>query len=430
MYALKWFVKQNVPVIVRGFSDAWRIKGDAWIAGLYERSVLSEAIEREFNIRLNFDRKYIVFHRVPSWAEKIDYVVEVFGEGARLGLLYYDLEDKWKIIPSGALASILIEHGAEGAELTEPPKGYFKNKRIKLNEFDCGEKEYVLFKTRNYAGVGRVIDSVNCVIKVKDLAPLGFKLLNEPTERDLINHNEQFVEEAAEEAKSFIRSIYREKVSPGKMHVSFSGGADSATVLSLAVEELGSSRVVAVYTDTGLEYPETQRYVERTSSKLGVELVVLKPSVSIIEEIRRRGLMNVENRWCTAILKLEPIKKYYKANGVKVYLDGARDYESTLRARTPRLSENPSIPGVIRALPIKKWPRILVQIYLKSRSLELNPLYDKGLSRIGCIICPAMHIYELDLSYQMYKSVHEEVLKITGIKREDYLLMKWSGKRS
>lgn len=430
MYALTWFVKQNIPVIVRGYIDAWRIRGDAWIAGLYERSILSEVIEKEFNIRLNFDRKYIVFHRVPSWSEKIDYVVEVFGEGARLGLLYYDLEDKWKIIPSGALASILIEHGAVDAELTDPTKGYLKNKRVKLNEFNCRKKEYVLLKTKGYAGVGKVIDTVNCIIKVKDLAPLGFKLLNEPTEHDLINCNKQLVEEAAEEAKSFIHSIYREKISPGKIHVSFSGGADSAAVLSLAVEELGSSKVVAVYTDTGLEYPDTQKYVEKTVSKLGVELVVLKPSVPIIEEIRRRGLMNVENRWCTALLKLEPLRKYYEINNVKVYLDGARDYESTLRARTPRLSENPAIPGVIRALPIKKWPRILVQLYLKSRFLELNPLYDKGLSRIGCIICPAMHIYELDLSYQMYRSVHEEVLKITGINREDYLLMKWSGKRS
>lgn len=83
----------------------------------------------------------------------------------------------------------------------------------------------------------------------------------------------------------------------------------------------------------------------------------------------------------------------------------------------------------MRALPIKKWPRILVQLYLLSRGIELNPLYDKGYSRIGCIVCPAMHKHELLLSYNQYSEIHEEILKKTGLSREEYFSMKWTNRK-
>ncbi|MEM1719956.1 MAG: phosphoadenosine phosphosulfate reductase family protein, partial [Desulfurococcaceae archaeon] len=126
---------------------------------------------------------------------------------------------------------------------------------------------------------------------------------------------------------------------------------------------------------------------------------------------------------------LYPLKKLYENRGVRLYLDGARDYESALRARTRRIAENPALPRVYRALPIKSWPRLLVQLYLHSREVELNPLYDKGLSRIGCIVCPAMHKYELALSYSLYRNLHEEIIKACGFNVEEYLSMGWSGRR-
>lgn len=429
MYSLSWFIKQNTPVILRNGGKGWKVRDDTWLAGRYERKVLSDVIYSLFSVKIELDKRYIVFHRVPAWESKVEYAVEVFGEACRLGVLYYGRDSKWHLIPSGALASILTGLGAKAVDIEgERGKRWLKNKRVELRK-ECRDREYVLISTEKYVGVGRVLDKDKCVVKVKDLTTHNFKLLAEPLPSDLIVLNRTIIEEAVEEARSFIRMIYEKYVAPGKIHVSFSGGADSTAVLLLAVEELGAEKVVAAYSDTGLEYPETREYVERISSTLGVELLILEPEAVFLEEIRKRGLMSVENRWCTALMKLLPLKKLYENRDVKLYLDGARDYESALRAKTRRLAKNPALPHVYRALPIKSWPRLLVQLYLYSRGVELNPLYDKGLSRIGCVVCPAMHRYELALSYSLYRNLHEEIIKASGLSVEEYVSMKWSGRK-
>ncbi|MEM1638696.1 MAG: phosphoadenosine phosphosulfate reductase family protein [Desulfurococcaceae archaeon] len=430
MYGLKWFRKQNTPVLVKDREKAWLLRSDAWLAGDIEKEILSNIIQKQFELKIDFRKKHVVFHRVPSWSSGVEYAVEIFGEAARLGLMYYSSLGEWRLVPSAALASILAELGAGVIEIKGDQRRRLKNKRIELGKETCVNDNYMLIGVGEYVGVAKIIDPGRCIVKVEDLAPRGFRLLNDPSPGDLIEINKQVVEEAANEAKEFIRTMYEKYVKPGKIYVSFSGGADSTAVLALAAEALGENRVIAVYSDTGLEYPDNKKYVEEIASKLGVELVVLKPEKSFINEIGKRGLMSVNNRWCTNLLKLEPLRKFYNSTNVKIYLDGARDFESSLRAKTPRLAENPALPGVLRALPIKKWPRILVQLYLYSRGLKLNPLYSKGLTRIGCIVCPAMHRYELELSYQMYSEIHEEIIKAAGINIKDYLSMKWSGRRS
>ncbi|MEM4718426.1 MAG: phosphoadenosine phosphosulfate reductase family protein, partial [Desulfurococcaceae archaeon] len=315
-------------------------------------------------------------------------------------------------------------------ELEVSGKKYVKNKKIALGQSCCLEKQdYILFKLGMYSGVGKIINRDKCYVKVKDITMSGFKLLTAPKQSELIRFNEEIVEKAAEEARSFIRHIYNKYISPGFIHVSFSGGADSTAVLTLAVEELGQEKVIAVTSDTGLEFPENKKYIESLTEKLGVRLVVLKPTRDFLSEISSRGLMRVDNRWCTEFMKLKPLRDYYSSKNVKMYLDGARDYESHQRARSPRLSENPSIPGVYRALPIKRWPRMLVQLYLLSRSIDMNPLYDLGFTRIGCVVCPAMHRHELVLSYLKYQDIHQRILDLTGVSLDTYLSMKWTGRR-
>ncbi len=429
MIGLSWSIEYNVPLIVNSEKAPWKPRREVWLAGLWERKLLSDIVYEVFNVKIDFTNRHLVFHRVPAWVKNIHYAIEVFGEGARLGLIYYNANNQWSISPSGALASILDSLGLETIELKTSTR-YVKGKKIGIDRSRCKErKEYVLVALKDHIGVARVLDPVECIIKVKDTAPRGFKLLNTPVASKLVELNTSIIEQYAGEAKKFIERVYGKYVGSGKIHVSFSGGADSTSVLVLAVEALGAERVVAVYSDTGLEYPESREYVEDLASKLGVELVVLKPEVSFIDEITKRGLMSVENRWCTELLKLRPLREYYTRRNVKIYLDGARDYESTLRAKTPRISENPALPGVLRALPIKKWPRILVQLYLLSRGVELNPLYDKGYSRIGCIVCPAMHKHELLLSYNQYSEIHEEIMKKTGLTREEYFSMKWTSRK-
>lgn len=417
---LKWDLRENVPVLA--FSNGeWVLKNDFWLMNSWERKRLDEFIEKLFGVKVELTNRFLVAHKMPSWQSNIDYASEVFGEGAKLGLLIHIVnKDEWVVEGTGALASILEGLGAIANEITtrDGSRRRLKGKKVKLN---CNT-DYCLVRAENYVGLAK--KTTQNSYKIKDLARRGFKLLKEPTTSSLLSKNKEVLWRMTNEAVSFIKTIaqrFNQEVIP----VAYSGGADSTALLSLAVEALGNDRVVAVYTDTGMEFPETIIYAESITAQLGVKLIVLKHAYDPFEQIRKRGLMSLKNRWCTKLLKLETLKSFYKKGGYKVYLDGARAYESSLREKTPRLSENPYIKGVVRALPIRDWPRMLVQLYLIDKGIPPNPLYEEGLTRIGCMVCPAMMNYELQLSYTKNKGFHEAIINSAGLSLNEYLSMKW-----
>ena len=46
-----------------------------------------------------------------------------------------------------------------------------------------------------------------------------------------------------------------------------------------------------------------------------------------------------------------------------------------------------------RFLPIVKWTDAEVWLYILNRNMEYNPMYNKGFSRVGCLICPYQNDY-------------------------------------
>jgi 3'-phosphoadenosine 5'-phosphosulfate sulfotransferase (PAPS reductase)/FAD synthetase/NOL1/NOP2/fmu family ribosome biogenesis protein len=422
---LRWDLKENVP-IVSPSGEGWVLRNDFWLMSSWEKMRVEEFVEKFFGVKASLGSRFLVAHKMPSWEPGIDYASEIYGEGAKLGLLIHRVDkDAWAVEGTGALASILEGIGAAVNEIreSEAVSRRLKGKKIKIDTGKCAD--YCLVKAGDYVGFAK--KTADNSYKIKDLARKGFRLLGEPAASSLLNKNMDVLEKMADEAKSFIRRV-SEKYGQNEVPVAYSGGADSTALLSLAVEALGGERVIAVYTDTGMEFPETIAYAESVAARLGVRLVVLKSIYDPISEIRRRGIMSVENRWCTRLLKLEALKKFYREGGYRVYLDGARAYESSLREKTPRLSENPYIKEVARALPIRDWPRMLVQLYLMWRGIPPNPLYDEGLTRIGCMVCPAMMNYELKLSYARNRSFHEAVMNSAGLSPEEYLSMRWKGR--
>lgn len=421
MYFLSWVKEPAAPVLSR--RGGWRIKGDVWLAGAWERRLVSSLVRKYFNLDPGFENDLVVFHRVPSWSSEVDYAFEFHAHALRLGVAYYSVKEGWSLSPTGALASLLESQGAQACDVGFA--GHLKGKQVELPEECAASSNMVLLRMGGYVGVARRTGGGRR-FKVKDAAPRGFRKLAQGGAEDVVSVNQQVLKESVREAKAFIVKAYRSIQGSGKAAVSFSGGADSTATLFLAAEALGPGKVVAVYSDTGLEFPESLRYAEQVASRLGVELVVLEPSARLVDLVGEKGLMSVDDRWCTRILKLEPLRKFYSSSGLKLYFDGARDYESFNRARTPRLGYNPLIPGVKRALPIKQWPRLLVQAYLYSVKTPLNPLYDQGFTRIGCVACPAMHLYELHLSFSKHRGIHEELAKAAGVSMGDYLRMRWS----
>ena len=173
-----------------------------------------------------------------------------------------------------------------------------------------------------------------------------------------------------------------------RVAVPWSGGKDSTAVLTLVRDVV--EHVVAVYVDTGVDFPENMEYVEELSTRLGVELIVERAPVR--EELEHgKPLPTHDNRWCTA-LKIGAILRAVKRAGVSTVVVGDRDAESRARGLRPFVRVE---DGIKYLYPIKLWSTLHVQIYLAYRNIPPNPLYEAGFYRIGCYVCPSLRSWEL-----------------------------------
>jgi 3'-phosphoadenosine 5'-phosphosulfate sulfotransferase (PAPS reductase)/FAD synthetase/3'-phosphoadenosine 5'-phosphosulfate sulfotransferase len=177
--------------------------------------------------------------------------------------------------------------------------------------------------------------------------------------------------------------------------VPWSGGKDSTAALLLALKAYGAKRVVAVFGDTGTEFPETVEYVEKVSKLLGVR--VERAYAGIDRELRRgRELPSHDNRWCTA-LKVRAIeeKAAELAEGRTLIVVGDRDAESPRRSMRAPVRSTQYVDHIEVVAPLRLWSALHVQLYILSHGIPLNPLYSLGFYRIGCYMCPALRSWEI-----------------------------------
>jgi len=410
-----WDMRRNAP---RLNCRKWRMRHDYWLAGRYEKKLVEDIIEREFHTRYGLGERNVLIHRAPNPSPFSQLALEVFADGLRLGVLEYRLNEGWVLHPSGGLASILEGIGVAVVEAVDYPGRRVKGKKVRVKG-DLEGLRWVIVDLGDHVGVGRVISRSDGVVKVKDAAPKGFKPLQASGVDSAVDANRDLISEASSEAIDFIKQA-SSRVSGG-IAVSYSGGADSTASLLLTYEALPARGFKVVYVDTGMDLPGVREYAFKVLDKLGLEPYIVSSRLDPVAEIAKRGLPTRDNRWCTQILKLEPLRKFYMEHGIRLVIDGARSRESTSRELTPRIGENPLIPGVTRALPIKWWSRLLAQLYIKHEGVDANPLYDEGFTRLGCILCPAMHPHELELSYNRHREWFQTLEKHTGLKFTDIL---------
>ena len=391
-----WSIEDNTILFVQPAGEKayhYRFDTDFWLPGRFERRLFQRLIREMYGVELG--ERLLLFNRVSLG----DYAVAVYGEGLRLGVLVHD-GFRWRLRATGALASILVGLGAERVRVES--RGRLKGKKVKLDM----RSEYIIVESGGFVGpADRVAPGV---YRVRDMAPMGFRLLPDSSIDRVVERNAAYLKRLEAEATGFIK-----RLDPGgEVYVAFSGGADSTAALILTVEALGSRRVTAVYVDTGIEFPETRRHVEKVASKLGVDLVVVENDGRFWEELGRRRPPSRDARWCTALLKIEPLKSFYSKLRPKLIIEGVRGFESLARLTLGDVTSSPVAPTARRAFPVYEWSRLEVQLYLRWKGIEANPLYDEGLTRIGCVVCPAMHMYELfEVSRRLHPALFEGIIE-------------------
>jgi len=395
------------------------------------RKVVNEDFGNGIGEKLLPSNKLVLLNKIPG----IDWTDEVIIDGLAVGLMMFDVREKrWRFMPKIEGARRIYHYGGrKWVRVDEGATRQIINKRNVMaagildvdDSIRKGDYVYILSHDYQVIAVGRArmngkdmkAGGLGVAVKTKMADKPGdiCELKSESTWSKAVEANREYVEEIAKKATKFIIETTEKQRKP--IVVAFSGGKDSACVLNLAMDALGDSFKIA-FLDTGLEFPETINYTKEALKELDVENLLLYETAgdAFWKCVNKLGPPSRDHRWCCKVCKLRLMSKIVKELGGEcLTFVGQRKYESMSRAAEPRITRTIHVPGQVRASPIKNWNLLHVWLYLGYKKMKVNSLYFKGHVRIGCFMCPASDLAELELvreSHAELWSKWEHALKL------------------
>ncbi len=212
---------------------------------------------------------------------------------------------------------------------------------------------------------------------------------------DAVKANSNDIDVIENEAISFIKRTIEKHQLP--VVVGFSGGKDSLVTYLLVEKALNESPPL-FFMDTGLELPETVEYLNEFAVRHQASIVTQEAGEQFWESIETFGPPARDFRWCCKVLKLGPaaIAISEEIGSDTLSFMGQRKLESFQRSVESRVSSNPWVPGQTSANPIQKWNALEVWLYIFKEKEPFNPLYNEGYHRMGCYLCPASPLAEIE----------------------------------
>ena len=355
----------------------------------------------------------VLLNKIPGYADQAD---EVVVRGRLVGHRFYDvLEGRWRFRPlyEGVAAVLDMRRGYWAVvDMAELPEGYdIHPERVVEGRLPEEKFRHVAVATADGRthGVaklfrGRRLHVVKSWRARRPLPPGRPSSLAEAAE-----FNREYIEAKAGEAAEFIKSVAAKYRKP--VVVSYSGGKDSLVALDLTARS--GVAFLIYFNDTGLEPPETYENLKVVAERYGVEVVTGSAGSRFWEAMERFGPPARDYRWCCKVIKLGPTAEALKSRFPEGYISvvGQRGAESLQRARLPRVSPSKWAAGSIVAAPLQEWTALEVWLYIFLHKLPYNKAYERGFDRLGCVVCPANELAELELVKRSYPDVYDKMEK-------------------
>ncbi|MDV0447098.1 Phosphoadenosine phosphosulfate reductase [Methanosarcinaceae archaeon Ag5] len=383
-----------------------------------------------------------------------DQTLEIIADGLLIGVLRFDLKKLdfvFELAPDGArlfFAEPYIFAAAGRIVDIQKAKSHLNGKNISIDmieKFPAGISagETVLLRSGNLIGYGvshvagsdvfrlqkdggeakSTLSNAELkerqILKVKNIGADSPLVLSskKPGMDEIVAANKEYVKSLGKNALNTIKGVCNACEQKGKpVYVSFSGGKDSLVVLDLATQALQNKSkptpFTAVFFNTGIDYPETIEFARNFCAERSIPFKEFDAGDDFWKTLKKLDHPTKDSRWCCKVCKLNSGNKLGGGQD-HISLDGKRKHESFMRARIPAMDTNPNVEGQLNVFPIRDWRAIEVWLYINWRKLPYNPLYDNGLERIGCWMCPAAFQAE----YARMSEIHPELASVW----EDYL---------
>lgn len=195
--------------------------------------------------------------------------------------------------------------------------------------------------------------------------------------------------------------------------VAFSGGRDSLVALDIARRIRPDIPVMMV--NTGIEFPESIKYVRRLAKDWNLNFYEVKPKVdfwklteeqgipvagrgntTFMRDLSRRADVKLSNSCCRR-MKETPARQFYREHKIEGVVTGLRVSESLMRklnfADYGALRYSSTYNTLI-AWCLYAWRDEDITEYISTYALPLNPLYEMGYQRVGCWSCLQDMLYK------------------------------------
>lgn len=212
----------------------------------------------------------------------------------------------------------------------------------------------------------------------------------------------------------------------GKTAVAFSGGKDSEVVLYLTLQL--NPDVPVVFNNTGVEYPETVKFVAMLAGQWSLNLIVTHPEKSFWDCIEQYGFADGSKARasgskapCCYWLKEKPMLMAIRQNGWLGYFSGETASESWRRmiwARSRGTCFHLKKEKVCKIKPLLWWTEDEVWNFIRDNNLPINEAYSKGAKRVGCMPCTAFKHWEV----QMQK-VNPKLYRLIKLRKDNQYVM-------
>ena len=356
--------------------------------------ILEELFTESFGTAQPIKGKSVFFNKIPG-EDRTD---EIVAHGNVIGVLRFDIDaDRLKVELRQAGAELFDQVATKNIVRIFGVSGHLKGKGVAgenvsevIGEF--GAEEPLILRKGQKVGPGvsmapsGELKSAEKAVRVRDLnAPSGFPVSPDAGRDVFVECNAGHLKSIEKTSVNEIKAYIQGRKQP--VTVSFSGGKDSLAAYGITARAVKDPELL--FTNTGLEFPETLEYVEGFAKKNNLVLHIAEAGTAFRDNVDTFGPPAKDFRWCCKVCKLGPISELISKtypNGT-ITSEGNRSLESYSRADTGLVTRNPFVPNQINLNPVRDWCAAEIWGYIWMRGLDYNPLYERDFERIGCYLC-------------------------------------------
>jgi 3'-phosphoadenosine 5'-phosphosulfate sulfotransferase (PAPS reductase)/FAD synthetase/ferredoxin len=298
-------------------------------------------------------------------------------------------------------------------------------------EYDKSETRPILWAQKNvYLLNGMKVAQLNNTQFGKQLNIQVFfedKLKLEPVDiASMVATNADIMDIVVADAKRRTKELYDGGIKRCDIaYIAFSGGKDSVALLDICHRVLPLS-VPVIFSDTDMELPDTYKVWEEIQPRYSErEFICAKAEASALENWRVFGPPSRTIRWCCSVHKSTPalmcLKRKLRKPAVKVLaFVGVRGEESYSRSFYEDATDGAKNASQLNLMPILDWGAHELWLYIFANDLPVNCAYRKGISRVGCILCPdstGRYMWFAQKNYPQVVKTYGDIILATSTKK-------------